>query len=437
MKTFIVPLLFAFSLCLFINNAHAQIDVNQKVKDKSIDRADQRTDEAVDKGLDAVENGVKGIFKKKDKSKETDANSEESATESTEKPENSAEPVTEKPAVKQEPKLESYTKYDFVPGDKVILYEDFSQDAVGDFPALWTTSGSGEVRTLNNFPGNWLYMNAKDQTYSLMKDMTLPDNFIFEFDVVPTGTEDSPDISSFYFTLFNGSGEYMTTELYPGTGGFHVTCENGGWDVTAYKEGAGETQSGRTELAPIQLNKSNHVIVWVQKRRLRIYHMGQKVLDLPTVLYDQTKYNRLRFSLWSQNGFSYISNVRFTTAKPDMRSKLLTEGKIVSYGIYFDVNSDKVKPESYGTLKEIAQVLTENPAVKIKIVGHTDGDGDAAKNLDLSKRRAASVKAELSKSFGIDGARIETDGKGKTEPIAPNDTPANKAQNRRVEFIKL
>jgi outer membrane protein OmpA-like peptidoglycan-associated protein len=120
-----------------------------------------------------------------------------------------------------------------------------------------------------------------------------------------------------------------------------------------------------------------------------------------------------------------------------MRSKLLTEGKLVSYGIYFDVNKDIVKPESNGTLKGIAQVLSENPDVKIKIVGHTDSDGADAANLDLSKRRADSVKNELVKTFGIDAGRIETDGKGETVPVAANDIPANKAMNRRVEFIKL
>ena len=120
-----------------------------------------------------------------------------------------------------------------------------------------------------------------------------------------------------------------------------------------------------------------------------------------------------------------------------MRSKLLTEGKLVSYGIYFDVNKDVVKPESYGTLKEIADVLNENPEVKVKIVGHTDSDGADPANLDLSKRRGASVKDELVKDFGIDASRLESDGMGETQPVAPNDTPVNKALNRRVEFIKL
>ena len=102
-----------------------------------------------------------------------------------------------------------------------------------------------------------------------------------------------------------------------------------------------------------------------------------------------------------------------------MRSKLMTEGKLVTQGILFDVNSDKIKSESFGTLKEISQVLKDNPAVKVKITGHTDSDGDDKSNLDLSKRRSASVKNSLNKDFGIDASRMETDGKGEGEPAAP------------------
>ena len=82
-------------------------------------------------------------------------------------------------------------------------------------------------------------------------------------------------------------------------------------------------------------------------------------------------------------------------------------------------------------------MLKENPTVRVKIVGHTDSDGADAANLDLSKRRGASVKNELAKNFGIDESRLESDGMGESKPVAPNDTPVNKALNRRVEFIKL
>jgi len=101
------------------------------------------------------------------------------------------------------------------------------------------------------------------------------------------------------------------------------------------------------------------------------------------------------------------------------------------------VNKAEVKPESFGTLKSIADVLKENGSVKVKIMGHTDSDGDDAKNMELSQRRAASVKSELVSKFSIDASRMETEGAGETSPVAPNDTPANKALNRRVELIKL
>ncbi|MDP4206191.1 MAG: OmpA family protein, partial [Bacteroidota bacterium] len=122
---------------------------------------------------------------------------------------------------------------------------------------------------------------------------------------------------------------------------------------------------------------------------------------------------------------------------PDTRNKLITEGKWTTRGICFDTNSDVIKPESYGVLKEIATVLNENSTVNVKIIGHTDSDGDDTFNLELSKKRAIAVKNALSNNFNIDASRMETDGKGKKEPVASNDTPEGKANNRRVEFIKL
>ncbi len=435
MKTLnlLICMLFLVSL-----SSNAQlIDVKKAIKNKSVDRANQRTEDGIDKSLDAAEDGVKSLFKKDDSKESEEEESSENNNEEAESGDDEEAGQTKTTQKPVQSKLESYTKYDFVPGDQVLLFEDFSQDAIGDFPALWTTNGSGEIRTLNNYPGNWLYMNSRDNVYSLMRDLTLPDNFILEFDLVPVPEEEDGRHSGFYMSLYQGTGEYLDDGLFPGTGGAHITVTTDKWGVQGYSDDAQQMLNGDTDIAPVKLNQSNHVIIWVQKRRLRIYHSGQKALDLPTVLYQQVKFNRLRFSLWGHSGFHYITNLRITSAAPDMRSKLLTEGKLVSYGIYFDINKDVVKPESNGTLKGIAQVLTENPDVKIKIVGHTDSDGADAVNLDLSKRRAASVKNELVKTFGIDAGRIETDGKGETVPVAANDTPANKALNRRVEFIKL
>ncbi len=338
--------------------------------------------------------------------------------------------------VQEQQPLQSFSSYDFVPGDKVILFDDFSQDAVGDFPALWTANAPGEINTLNIAPGKWLNLNSTDGNYFLLKSIDFPKNFIIEFDIVPKKT--GGRIAAGLILYGEDKPKEMDTNPHPGNGGIIISIEKERWNTMGYKTGENSTITGSSAVNPVEPEKVNHVIIWAQNRRIRIYHKQAKVLDMPTNVFDGTKFNRLCFRLSrGASCGSYISNIRITSAAPDMRSKLLTEGKLVSYGIYFDVNKDIVKPESYGTLKEIAAVLNENPAVKVKIVGHTDSDGADPANLDLSKRRGASVKAELIKTFSIDAARLESDGMGETQPVAPNDTPGNKALNRRVELIKL
>lgn len=420
-------LLFFTILTFLTSGLFSQINVGEKIRTKTNQRIEQKVDQGIDKALDKTEDGVKDATKKKDKKEDDKQTGNDDATKDNANPEKK----DDKPAP-----LSSNTKYDFIPGDQILFFEDFSQDAVGDFPALWTTNGSGEVRTVNKASGNWMYFSQDDGAYCLMKDLVLPDNFIFEFDMIAQPKDDY-DHTDFWFSLYNSQDDYMDDGLYPGQEGFHVSISESRWAVTGYRQEVSNMMHNETQLAPIKMSEVQHVIVWVQKRRLRIYHDGQKVLDGPTVLYQDAKYNRLRFSQWGGAGNHFISNLKFTTAAPDTRSKLLTDGKLVSYGIYFDSGKDVVKGESYGALNDIAKVLKENTGVKIKIVGHTDGDGDDKSNLDLSKRRAANVKNALVKDFGIESSRIETDGAGESQPIAPNDNPENKSKNRRVEFIKL
>ena len=339
------------------------------------------------------------------------------------------------PVQTNQPPLESFSQYDFVPGEKLIYFDDFSQDAIGDFPADWTANAAGEINTLNIAPGHWFNLNSTDGNYFYMKNISFPKNFIVEFDIVPKKT--GGRIAAGLLLYGEDKTKEMDNNPHPGNSGIMISIEKANWNTMGYKNGQPELFTGSSKLNPVEQEKVNHVIIWVQGRRLRIYHKSAKVLDMPTNIYEGAKFTRLCFRLSrGASCGSYISNVRITDASPDMRSKLMTEGKLVSYGIYFDVNADQVKPESYGTIKTIADVLNENAGVKIKIVGHTDSDGNDAANLDLSKRRAAAVKNELVKTFSIDAARIATDGKGETQPVAPNTTSASKALNRRVEFIK-
>jgi outer membrane protein OmpA-like peptidoglycan-associated protein len=116
---------------------------------------------------------------------------------------------------------------------------------------------------------------------------------------------------------------------------------------------------------------------------------------------------------------------------------LLTEGKFVTNAIVFDVNSANIQAQSNETLKTVGEILEDNTNMKIKIIGHTDSDGDDNKNLQLSQKRAAAVKDYLLKNHKIDPSRISNEGKGEKAPAMPNTTPEGKAANRRVEFVKI
>lgn len=125
--------------------------------------------------------------------------------------------------------------------------------------------------------------------------------------------------------------------------------------------------------------------------------------------------------------------IRVVTAK-EIGLALSDTGKIAVYGILFDLDKDVIKPESKPTLDEIAQLLTSEPDLKMRVVGHTDNQGGADYNLDLSRRRAASVVAALVSQYGIAADRLASDGAGMTQPVASNDTEEGRAKNRRVEL---
>lgn len=338
--------------------------------------------------------------------------------------------------------FKAYSKFDFVPGEKVIAFEDFSTGAIGDFPAGWNTNGSGEIVSIESKGGRWLWI-TKPGVFVPGFTKKYPEDFTFEFDLlhgIPFSGAPFSVVIAEMQDLDNLPG--WNTEPHTFKAEFYVisTGQKEGTVSTEIRKNSNSQPANQvyTELMSDQYNPV-HIAIWRQKERIRIYCNQEKIWDIPKAIAMEAKINALFFPVPEADATNpyYISNLRLAVGAPDTRNKLLTQNKWVTHGILFDVNSDKIKPESYGTLKEIASVLKENPDLKVKIVGHTDADGNDAANLDLSKRRAASVKAALAKEFGIDESRMQTDGKGESEPIDKNDNPAGKANNRRVEFIKL
>lgn len=424
-----------FSILLLPFAGICQGSLFNKFKQKVKDRVAQRTDEGMDKTLDKAEDGMK----KGTKSNRTNEAQKETTTEV--KP--AATPTS----------FESYSHYDFIPGENIVFAEDFSQDVIGEFPLKWGTNNQGQTVTIKGQEGQWLRL-MKEGHFVSPYIKSLPENFTAEFDVIlhlPENVDNTsyPDFvvrlmnvatgddkaRQFFNNSFDSKADIRFT-IQPTTDEHtNISLES---TLGGNLKGFFTSENKEQPKFAGYLDKPIHFAIWVQKERFRLWINGEKVYDLPQAVPDKAAFNRMEFQTGSSNydvGY-YICNIRFAQGAPDMRSKLITEGKLVTNGILFDVNSDKMKPESFGVLQEIAKVLKENASVKVKIIGHTDSDGDDAKNLDLSKRRAASVKQALSTQFGIDASRMETDGKGESQPVADNNSKEGKAKNRRVEFIK-
>jgi outer membrane protein OmpA-like peptidoglycan-associated protein len=119
-----------------------------------------------------------------------------------------------------------------------------------------------------------------------------------------------------------------------------------------------------------------------------------------------------------------------------LASDISRTGHASVYGIYFDTGKADVKPESDGTLEEIAKLLQKSAQLKLYVVGHTDNVGNLASNQDLSQRRADAVAQLLSAKYGVLAARLRAIGDGPSAPVASNDSEEGRAKNRRVELVK-
>lgn len=423
-------------------------------KRKATDRTNSTIDRGIDRGLDKVEEGISNLFKKKEKSIEPATAPNSTST----SPKNSSSggsgwdepggtpsvaPSNEVSQPTAPNRLSASSKFDFIPGEKVIALEDFSQDEVGDFPAKWNTNASGEIIQLSGISGKFLKPASEGIFFPEFVDK-LPDLFTLEFDMF--ASDDLSEMMSGLGVKFveiserNLRHDILFSKAMQANLDIHPTNSGDEWKRgTSYVfiSGASEEVLMENQIAiPWRFNEVNRISIWRQKNRLRMYINETKIWDLPRAFQPNSVYG-LMFTTRLFNGFVAFSNLRLAVGAPDTRAKLITEGKFSTNGILFDVNSDRIRPESAGVLKDISQVLKDNPTVKVKIIGHTDSDGADLANLTLSQKRAASVKKALSADYSIPADRMETDGKGESQPIDSNATPQGKANNRRVEFIKL
>lgn len=414
--------------------ASSQSTSADRVKENAKTKTENKVNEKVDKAIDDVLDG--NIFKKKPKkteqTKETNGNKNEQQDESEAK---DLEQMQAAGKPQNPSSMKAYSKFDFVPGEKVLYYDDFERVAVGDFPAEYNTDASGEVMTVDGKPGKWLGLNANGSFLPEPLGI-LPENFTLEMSVGIIG-DPSNNMSGLGFNFNTEKENLLQYRFVPGS---FVTLHPGAGSASmsvSQAEGDDLTNDFKMPQWSVQGEHFARISMWRQKSRLRVYVNENKLMDIPRFFNSAKPYQLSFFRDFFNDCNLLITDIKFAVGAPDTRNKLITEGSFSTTGILFDFQKANVKPESYGVIKEIATALKENPTVRVNIIGHTSNDGDANANLALSKQRAAAVKQVLINEFGIEANRMETDGKGGAEPVDKSGTAAGKANNRRVEFIKL
>ncbi|MGH7689256.1 MAG: OmpA family protein [Gemmatimonadaceae bacterium] len=304
-----------------------------------------------------------------------------------------------------------WLNYDFVPGDKTLWFEDFSGDAVGDFP-----------RRMGLVHGNFDVVDIKGQRYLHSEEggivviqlpAVLPDRFTVEALVYAPGNpltvRTTRDES---VTSFGCASDYAFVEATNGT-------------------------SSRQTVSNVDPHAVSHCRFTIDRRYIKGYLNEHRLANLPTA--DLPRTDSLVLNLPGGTGSenpALLSNLRIAAGGKNLYDALLADGHVSTHGILFATGSDQIRGESTPTLKEIGNMLTAHKELRLVIQGHTDNVGGAASNQRLSQKRAQALKQYLITTFNVDAKRLDAQGLGDTKPIDSNATPEGRQNNRRVELVK-
>jgi outer membrane protein OmpA-like peptidoglycan-associated protein len=319
-----------------------------------------------------------------------------------------------------------WANYDFVPGNRILFAEDFSQDRVGDFPRrLEFMRGNWEIV---EWEGRRLLRNTgpRHAAVKILLPHELPESFTIELDA--------------HFTHGNHRMIVATTPPKPGAN--WSSLEGNFFQIgVAHGTGVATRVRGGIESTNRSVEVENGVVpirIMVDGRYAKVYVQERRVANIPNAEF------RRSAEIYIENIYSgseenplYLGPIRIAEGGRDLYDKLAEDGRVATQGILFAVNSSEIRPESTPTLEEIGTMLQEHEDLRIRIEGHTDATGDDASNQTLSEERADAVRRFLVDTYGIDESRLESQGFGESSPVDTNDTPEGQQNNRRVELIKL
>lgn len=340
----------------------------------------------------------------------------------------------------------SWNKFDFVAGDKILFEDAQVGEQLGEFPSMWDlVEGEAEIIQVDGI--NAICMKNNCRIRPLTKDIYsyLGDVFTLEFDFYYFLEKDNQkdNYGSFYLSLIPVTKDWEGYRIF-GLSFFNYVNEwywKGANEESkkrdfsySWKTTTGENRSGSGKVL-LEHSEWHHISISFNKRAMKIYVDQTRVANIPNMAND-LGWLQLNYTGAASSYDGYIRNFRIAEGAVPLYDRMMTDGKIITYGITFDVGKSTIKPESMGELNRIVKLMKENPDLNFSVEGHTDNTGNAASNLFLSEARSDAVVNKLVE-MGIAPKRLAARGKGQVSPIADNSTDEGRAKNRRVEFVKM
>ncbi|MGD8366290.1 MAG: OmpA family protein [Desulfobacterales bacterium] len=394
---------------LAASTTYAGFDFLNKVKESVQRKLDQKVDDSIDKGVDETEKVITGEGKEGGDAHSTSGNGSSA---------NTGQSGGSASSQANQAELKAWSKYDFVPGDEIIFYDDLQGEENGEFPSRWDLKeGNVEVAV---YDGQKVINFATDQKSGIVPLMKkkgdyLPEKFTIEFDA--------------YFSEFCTA---YTVRLYDE---INQRPQKSIPFVRVRADDVGVEGFGSTNISRSDYPYWEHIAISFNTRALKVYFGKQRVMNIPNLRAEPMGIT-IESRQCHRGKQALIKDIRIAKGAKKLYDRIMTDGKIVTRGILFDVNKATLKPESMGVINEIAKMMKEHGDLKLSVEGHTDSDGEKAFNQKLSEQRADAVKDALVDA-GVDASRLQTKGFGESKPVSDNATAEGKANNRRVEFVKI
>jgi len=402
MKTKLFSLGIAFAALLVVQPVCSQENPTEKIKKESTKVLNRNIDKLF------------GKKKKKDEPQPVEPLPVQQQGEAT-----GQEPQTGAEAVEATPQLK-WSKYDFVPGDRVIFEDNLEGEENGEFPSRWDlVTGNVEVA---EFGGEYVIMLRDGQPsivpyFEEAKDDYLPDVFTVEFDLYCSS-------SDFVLYLYDRKNQKHGSP----TGYTDL-------EINYYHMDFATSNSDHPDKAKLAERRWMHVSVAYTNGKLKAYMDETRLINIPRIDFDPKGITLYTYHA-SDDRLFYVKNVRIAEGGVKYYDRVMQDGKIVATGIRFDTGKSTLKPESMGVINEIYELMEKYQELNFSVEGHTDNVGDDGSNMTLSADRADRVKNTLIE-MGIAAGRLSSRGLGESDPMDDNNNPEGRANNRRVEFVKI